>query len=405
MDRKYCVVAAVLFLCFLMAPFTYSQQTGTVQGRLVNGTDSSIVPAGVDLEVVSLSGGMDIIRTAKTDASGAFRIEGLPLDSMLMLRAVYKDANYNQQFSFDSAGKANVEMDVYQATTSMKDIRVEESQMVFQATGSQIQFLETVILDNATNPPRTFMDPSGNFRFSKPPEIAVLPQVQITAPGSSMPVMQAPLESPDGKSYYSLYPLRPGKTTFNVFQLLPYGNKQYTFTKKFYYRIPSLDIAVVPMDMKVSGMGLTAVRTDAEKNLAVYRSESIEPGTEVEWVFSGGTPVAERESSSASPQSEITSAPDAIARNAGLIVPVLLLGFILVLWYAMNRKEGGKPDTAGSRRRKLKDRREELLAQLADLDRRFEQHSVNAKEYRKRREEGKRMLRRISLLLNSSARD
>jgi len=389
-----------MFLTWLLVVSTaFSQETGIVEGRLVNGTDPAIVPGSVSLEILSLSGGMGIIRMAETDAAGKFRIEKLPLHSMLMLRAVYQDTNYNKQFSFDDSGHAYIELDVFEATTSMKGIRVEEFQMVFQATGSHLQSLDTVTLMNETTPPRTFMNPEGNFRFSKAPAIEVLPQMRITAPDSSMPVIQTALESPDGQMYYSLYPLRPGRTMVEVMQVLPYEDLSYTYIKKFYHPVSSIEIGVIPMDMELSGTGLSRIRTDAANNIAVYRSSPVESGTEVEWVFSGGTPVAEPEASTASTGSSIRSEPGNIGKNVGVIGSLVLMAFVLVLWYAFNRTGNDFPKTMGTEKLQLKERREALLRRLAELDRLNETRSIGQREYVRQREEGKRMLRRITLLL------
>jgi hypothetical protein len=398
-DGMYCFRIPVILVWLLMISTAFSQETGILEGRLVNRTDAAIVQGGVPLEILALSGGMSIIRTAVTDADGKFHIEKLPLHSMLMLRAVYQDANYNKQFSFDDSGHASVELDIFEATTSMMGIGVEEFQMVFQATGNHLQSLDTVVIMNETNPPRTFMNPEGNFRFSKAPEIEDFPQIRITAPDSSMPVTQSALESPDGQTYYSLYPLRPGRTTVEVFQLLPYEYRSYTYTKKFFYPVPSIQIAVIPMDMELSGTGLSKIRTDPENNIAVYKSEPVEAGTEVEWIFSGGTPVAEQESSRATAGSSIQSLPNDIGRNTGIIGSLMLMGFILILWYAFNRTGSDSPGSAGSSKRQLKERREVLLNRLADLDSLYETGSIGQREYLRQREDGKRMLRRIYLLL------
>jgi hypothetical protein len=396
---KYCFRIPVILVWLFMISTAFSQDTGVLEGRLVNRTDTAIVPGGVPLEILALSAGMSIIRTAVTDAAGKFHIEDLPLHSMLMLRAVYQDTNYNKQFSFDDSGHASVELDIFEATTSMMNIRVQEFQMVFQATGNHLQSLDTVVIVNETDPPRTFMNPEGNFRFSKAPAIEEFPQIRITAPGSSMPVSQSALESPDGQTYYSLYPLRPGRTTVEVFQLLPYENRSYTYIKKFFSPVSSIEIAVIPMDMELSGTGLSKIRTDPENNIAVYRSDPVEAGTGVEWIFSGGTPVAQQESSSAAAGSGIQSIPNDIGRNTGVIGSLLLMGFILVLWYAFNRTGSDTSGSAGTSKRQLKDRREVLLNSLADLDSQHETGSIGQREYLRQREDGKRMLRRIYVLL------
>jgi len=336
---KYLLRIPMLLTFLLLSASVFSQQTGVVEGRLTNRTDPAIVPGGVPLEVLSLSGGMGIIRMLETDAAGKFRIENLPLQSMLMLRAIYRDANYNKQFQFDDAGYAFIELDVFETTESTNDIRLEGFQMVFQATGSHLQAQDTVTFVNETTPLSTFMHPEGNFRFSKAKAIETLPQMRITAPGSSMPVLQSALESPDGQMYYCLYPLRPGRTLVEILQMLPYEDRNYTYIKKFYHPVSSIEIVVSPVDMELSGTGLTKMSTYPENNMAVYQSAPIEAGAEVEWVFSGGTPVVEQASSPSTAGSRIQSVPNAVGRNSGIIGSLLLMGFVLILWYAFNRTD------------------------------------------------------------------
>jgi hypothetical protein len=193
--------------------------------------------------------------------------------------------------------------------------------------------------------------------------------------------------------------LKPGKTTIETFELLPYKAREYTYIKKFYYGTPSIEIGVVPVDMNVSGEGLTHVRDDMDENIAVYRIDAVEAGTEVEWTFSGGTPIAEQENPPASAGSQIRIDSNAIGRNAGIIAPLILLGFILILWYAINRSGEESTDAPASRKRELKNRQKVLLNRLGELDRLFKANSIRPKEYQKQQEDARRMLRRISLLL------
>ena len=76
----------------------------------------------------------------------------------------------------------------------------------------------------------------------------------------------------------------------------------------------------------------------------------------------------------------------------------MLLGFIAVLWYAVNRIPA---ISQGSdlRTKELRERREQLLNLLANLDNRYESQALDRREYLKQREQGKRQLRRISMLL------
>ncbi|MGD0098957.1 MAG: hypothetical protein ABSC60_01270 [Acidobacteriota bacterium] len=394
--KKFRIPIALFWLAFL--PAAYSQQKGIAEGRLIDLTDPAIILRGVELEVIELGGGMSIIKSATTDASGKFRIERLPEDQKLMIRADYKGASYHGQLTF-SAGKASLELGVYEPTTSMKDINVEADHMAFEVVGDQLRSLETVTFNNKTKPPRTFTSPDGNFRISKPDGIIEPPQIRVAGPGSSMPLVQSALESADGKSYYSRYPLRPGITTFEVQELLPYSKRSYTYIKHFYHDVGSIDVGVIPQDMVLSGKGLSKIQTDPQKNFSVYASTPVKAGTEVAWQFSGGTAVQETESPGTAGEPEVSQMPNAVGRNALIIGSLLLMGFILVLWYAFNRSENGGRGTADFQLRHLKDRREQLLNSMADLVHRHEAGLIGGEEFLRQREEGKRRLRRISQLL------
>jgi hypothetical protein len=387
----------LFWIAFL--PAAYPQQQGIVEGRLINRTDPSITARGVELEVFELGTGMSIIKTATTDSSGKFRIVGLPQNQRLMIRANYQGANYHSTLILDQTGRASVDIEVFESTTSMKDIHVEEMRMAFQLAGNHLRFVETITFNNKTKPPRTLAGTEGSYRISKPLGIVELPQIRVTAPGSSMPVMQPALESADGQSYYSLYPLRPGITIFEAQQTLPYTNQSYIYNKRLYQDVGSVNIGVTPQDMLLSGPGLSKIQTDSQGNFSVYMSAPIKAGSEVAWTLSGGTPVADSQPSETAGESKVESMPNEIGRNALLISPLLLIGFILVLWYAVNRIQDKSPKAGEPNTGKLKALREQIINSIADLDHRYETKSVSRQEFLKQREESKSRLHRISLLL------
>ena len=387
-----------------MLPSAFPQNRGVVEGSLINRTNPSIIARGVELELIELSGGMSIIKTSTTDASGKFRMEGLPESQQLMVRATYQGTNYHSQLSLDAAGRAHVELEIFETTTSMKDVRVEGSQMAFQLVGDRLQAVETIIFNNRTNPPMVVAQPGGTYRVSKTPGILEPPKMRVTAPGTSLPLMQAALESADGQSYYSLYPLRPGKTTFEAQQTFSYADHTFTYVKKFYQDIGPIDIGIIPKDMAISGKDLTQLQINASENFAIYRSAPMLAGSEVRWTFSGGTPAPEAAAAPApaedSGNSPVTQMPVEVGRNALIIGPLLLLGFIVVLWYAFNHSENAsrKADDAHIIQQ-LKERREELLTSVAEIDHRLETDAAGNQEYLKQRDEAKRQLRKVSRLL------
>ncbi|NLV30640.1 MAG: hypothetical protein GXY47_05735 [Acidobacteria bacterium] len=336
----------LILILILSAAGARAQERGVVEGRLVNRTDPSILPSGAPLEILELEGGMRTIRSAVTDAAGGVRIEGLPRSERLMLRASWRGVPYHAPLAFDAAGVARVELEVYETTSSDADIRVEKVQMAFQFSGDRIQALETWTLHNRSRPPRIYADPAGTFRISKAPGILQPPRMRVTAPDSTMPLVQPALESADGESYYTLYPLRPGLTLIEAEQALPYADRAYTFVKKFHRDVEAFHIGVLPADMLLEGAGIE--RVESPGGMAVYSSPAAGAGTEAAWTFSGGTPVPAASAPGASaPGAEeaeegdrVVARPSAVGRNALVIGPLLLLAFILPLWYACNRPPG-----------------------------------------------------------------
>ncbi len=385
----------------LYTAHAHAQGRGIVEGRVVNGTDPSIVCSNVEVEVLSLVHGMDPLESQKTDASGNFRIDGLPTDGMLMARAEYKSTTYRAIVNLDADGKARTTIEVFEPTSSMQGISVDGAQLAFQLSGERLRSLESYSVSNATRPPRTFTSDQGSFRFSKAPGILEIPSVSVTAPGSSMPLKESPLESPDGQSYYLLYPLRPGVTAFQIEQSLPYDNGTYAYRKKFYNDIGTLQIGVIPADMSLQGEGLVRVQTEGQQKFAIYQGGPIRAGTEVVWTFSGGTPVVEtRTAETPDREPRIRPMPNLIARNALVLGPLLLMAFIAVLWYAFGQIHGESGGSENPRIRELRERRENLLSHIANLDHRHEVHLLGRREYVRRREQAMRQLRRVVLLLS-----
>jgi len=388
---------------FLLIPMTYAQGPGIADGRIVNVTNPANPPARVPVDVMSLAAGMSVMKSTVSDAAGKFHIDGLPTTTPLLLRATFGAVNYYGQVNFDPAGKAQVEIQAYEATASTQGIRVESAQIAFKLTASGLSALESYTFINATKPPRSFMRADGNFRFAKAAGIADPPHLDVSGPGATMPVSQAPLESPDGQSYYSLYPLRPGKTTFEVSQLLPYQNGTYTYRKKFYHDTPSLSLGVIPKDMKLSGEGLAQTQTGAAQEFAFYSCSPTRAGAEVVWTFVGGSPVVEEQAPPAAqePTAETGIRPMAtlVGQNAMVIGPLLLVGLVVILWYAHHRVMASAADNQAMRIRELRERREQLLNYAVSLDLKYENQALTQREYLRLRDQTKRHLRRIVMLL------
>ncbi len=386
-------------LILLSLPAAHPQQKGIVEGKLINETDPSIIPSDVEIDVIEMSTAMRVLKSSTTDPLGAFRIDGLPTELSLMIRANYKTISYHEQLKFDASHRAQVSIEVFEPTNSMEGIQVQSVLVAFQLVGDHLESLETISFNNQTKPPRAVMRAEGNFQFSKPPGILDPPKISITGPHAAMPIVQFPLESPDGQSYYSLYPLRPGMTKFEVRYTLPYAERNYVYRKRFFQDIKSYEIAVIPEDLAVSGQGLANIRMDRQNNIAIYAGGPVQAGTELAWTLSGGTPSAGQEATKAASESTIRSMPGFIGRNALIVGPLLLAGFISILWYAFNRIPSRPPGFGEFQKWELKKNRDQLLNQLASLDYQYENESLDRRDYLRLREQGKLQLGRILMLM------
>jgi hypothetical protein len=119
----------------------------------------------------------------------------------------------------------------------------------------------------------------------------------------------------------------------------------------------------------------------------------------VAWTLSGGTPLPAAPETQPTTESRITAMPTSVGQNALVLGPLLLIGFIVVLWYSLKTAPAPAGGEQDPRVKALRERREQLINFLATLDHRFESKSVDQKEYTRLREQGKSQLRRIAALL------
>ncbi len=390
----------------LLASALFAQGQGVVDGRIINATNPANMLAAVPVDALGLAGGMSVLKSTATDASGKFHLDGLPTNGPILIRATFGGVSYYGQTGMDGPSKAPVEIRVYEATTSMQGIMAEPPQIAAKLTVDGMRIDESYTIKNEIKPPRSMMSDDGNFRFSKAPGILQPPGLSIAGSAVSMPVSQPPLESSDGQSYYSLYPLRPGITTFNIDQLVPYQNGSYTFRKKFYQDVSSVAIGVMPRDVNLSGGGVTKTQDNEAQNYAVYSVGPIKAGTEVVWTFTGGAPLVEAAAPEAAPApiegTGIRPMPTLVGQNALMIGPLLLISLVIILWYAHHRVLIPSADSLEARARELKARREQLLNFIISLDEQYGRQAIDGREYSRLREQAKRHLRRIAMLLSNN---
>ena len=216
---------------------------------MVNGTTGKPV-ANQTLELLAPRGGMQQVATAKTDAQGRFVFPQNKIDasSFYLLQATYQDVDYHAPIRFDASGEASADITVYDSTRSAPALRIQSARVVVNAEGDKAHIQEMFAIQNSANPPRSYVNPRGTFRFhiSKP-------SGELTA--AAVGLMNMPLPQPvtpgSSEGDFSIsYPLKPGRNVLMVAYDADYTGDQLQLADSVEYPIDSAELFVVAMGFR-----------------------------------------------------------------------------------------------------------------------------------------------------------
>src|SRR6266567_8488953 len=208
-----------LIVCSLL--FSGSLFAAQITGTATNGTTNKPA-AGDDVVLLSLAGGMDEVGRTKTDGQGRFTISVPDDGAQHLIQVVHGGVNYNH---VAAPGTASVDITVYDPAKQVDNISIDGQVLRLQTAGGQLEVSETYTVQNASIPPRTKMA-DWTFEIALP-DGAQLVDASVAGPGGML-VTTSP--EPKGKNRYAfVYPIRPGKSQFQVVYKLPY-NGSYEFT-------------------------------------------------------------------------------------------------------------------------------------------------------------------------------
>ncbi len=281
-------IAALLLLVSAAA------QAGTVSGVVHNGTNGNKAAAGVDVLLIQLQGGMQVVANTKTDTEGRYHFDfpGIGQGPML-IRAVYRGVFFHQPLT---PGTSTVDVTVFEPTTNPAAIEVPLRLLVFQPNGDKLMVGEEYSIQNNSNPPAAYFKQDGNFEFTIP-QGAELDQVSTFGP-SGMPVRQGTIDK--GKGRYAIaYAFQPGQNGVRISYILPYTGNQAQLRESSTYDAQRV-LLVIPPTMQVASAGFSAAGT--EQGFNVFSKESVKAGTGFDVSVSGtAPPPADASASSSSP--------------------------------------------------------------------------------------------------------
>ncbi|MBM3319893.1 MAG: hypothetical protein FJY73_04380 [Candidatus Eisenbacteria bacterium] len=312
----------LLLSLLLVSSALAASEDGVVRGRVVNGTGGPLRgPVEFRLASFGEKGGV----WEADDAVSGFRFDGLPTgeENPYLVHASYLGIVYNSRFHLRSGADTTIVFEVYDTTSALSGIRVDEMEIDLSLVESRIRIDEVFRVVNEAAPPRTVVGARGTFRVFLPAPMSDISDLVLAASRGIMPVRRDPIptERPDEAAID--YPMRPGMTAVAASFDLAYPG-ELAFDARAPYAIPRVLIAAPP-DMRIEGEGISPAHTGA-RGTGVFTMESIAAGDRIVFRAVGGSPAAP--AADAMPKGRIfTGAPPFAEIRLPLIA---LLAFVLL---------------------------------------------------------------------------
>ncbi|HZI57932.1 MAG TPA: hypothetical protein VFF39_14215 [Verrucomicrobiae bacterium] len=266
---------AVLALCLFGAAGAFAAQ---ISGTVINGTTNK-PSSGDEVALLSLATGMDEVAKTTTDKQGHYTLN-VPDDSTQhLVRVTRQSVSY---FKSAPPGTATADITVYDAATQLNSVATEARVLTLSASGGSLEVGDRYMLSNDSQPPRSRI---GNQTFFVMlPEGATLTEASLTGP-SGMPLAVNPVPSGAKDRYAFDFPIRPGKTRFEVFYKLPYSG-QYEFSLVPDSPLTELGV-LLPKSMKFTGTAPAFSQDADEEGLAVFFAKNVVANQPVKFSVSG----------------------------------------------------------------------------------------------------------------------
>jgi 5-hydroxyisourate hydrolase-like protein (transthyretin family) len=380
------LLASVLSLVSLPAVL---RAQGRIQGEVANGTTGQPV-ANQAVQLLLPRSGMQRVATVTTDASGRFVFPSANIDpsSFYLAQAAYQGVDYNAPVQFDPEGTATLSITVYDASSAAPPLRIQSARVVVHAQGNKAHVQEMFAVRNDTDPPRSYANPDGTFRFRLSPGAAE-PNAAVAG------LMNMPLPQPvnPGKSpgeYFLQCPLKPGLTIVMVAYDADYSSNHLVLGDSYPYPIASTELLVSPSSLRVDSALFKPAGTDAETASRKYVAPGLKGGTRLEARLSGeaesGESAEPGQGEAAEPgqsEAQVKVLPNPITR---LGVPLLVCFLLLLVWALGIRLAKEWPRFKQQRRtssvqKELETSVDTLFNSLADLDELFAAGKVAEAQY------------------------
>ena len=287
-----------------------SASAATLTGTITNGTTNE-PSAGDEVILIKLASGMEEAGHTKSDAQGKFTFTFDDAISPHLVRAIHQGATYHQMAP---PGTNSVSVQVYDVSKKVEGVKAIADLMYLQSSKGQLGITRIFAVDNTSSPPRTQMSDT-NFEFYAPPNAEIDDAQAQTAGGQSVKTSATP-QTEKGR-YAFPFPLRPGKTEFQVTYHLAYSGKA-TIDPRLVYPLQHF-VAMLPRSIAFtpaqSGVYEDKQPPDLPDAIAEVASNP-QPGQKLTFEISGEG-MLQDQSQNASNQSGGESSPPAADNRPG----------------------------------------------------------------------------------------
>lgn len=397
----YTLIAIALVFSPIFQPISLSAETIQLKGKILNGTTGKVGQAE-QIILFRLAQGMDQI-TSKgvTEGGFEFEVEAPENESPFLLQVIYKGVIYNHKINLGKKPPENVTIPVYELVDSPGGFDFRVPHLFLNREGENISVRQIIEVSNASQPPKTWYQKEGALRFYVP--LDSLEDVKAAATYSSALPIALSLLKTSKKNIYSIdYPFKPGTTNISLSYSVKYTQEQFIFSTPVIYPLREINLFVSPVDAQLIAPALTAQPFDSSMGFLYYKGNNLKTGSMLEIKMSGGSKTAPMKAQS--PQHSITTINTMVSE---FTIPLLLTFGILLLFgtVILIQRDRNNRDLREKKRRQsqnLLEKRDRLIAEIADLDSRFANHDDSNELYNTQRNTLKNKLKNILQQLNST---
>ncbi len=292
-------------IVLLLIASTSSLAAETITGTVTNGTTNK-PSSGDEVILIKLAAGMEEAGHTTTDPQGKFSFTLDDNNTPHLIRAIHQGVTYHQPAP---PGSKSVNVQVYDAAKKVAGVNAIADLMYLQAAGGQLGITRIFAVNNTSSPPRTQMNDT-NFEFYVP-EGAEIEEAQAQTEGGKNVKVDPTPQAEKGR-YAFVFPLRPGKTEFQVAYHMRYSGKA-TVDPRLIYPLQHF-VAMMPRSIAFapaqSGVYQDKQPPDLPDAIAEVASNP-QPGQKLVFDISGeGTLRDQNENASNSPEGTATASAD-----------------------------------------------------------------------------------------------